>query len=93
MREANFILLIKVTPKCYKIQGKMLAEPFAVLLGTLNPSKAQWWSQGLQPLIVAPAGPETVPISAQVMDGSKADLLWCWECSSDPSRSWKWDMK
>lgn len=56
----------------------------------LDPSKAQRWSQGLQPLIAAPAGLEAVPSSAQVMDGSKADLLQCWECSSDPSRSWKW---
>lgn len=34
-------------------------------------------------------GGAAVSSSAQVMDGSKEDLLRCWGCSSDPSRA-KW---
>ena len=78
-------------------QSKMLAEPLAVLFipwksQRLDLSKALQRSQGLQPLGVAPAqgqggqepGGAAVSSSAQVMDGSKMDLLWCWGCSSDP---------
>lgn len=104
---SKFNLVYKSHPKMLQKQSEALAEPLAVLLRPwesqrLDLSKASWRSWGLQPLSIAPAqgregrepGGAAVSSSAQVMDGSKPDLLPCWGRSSDCSRvKWGHEMR